>query len=67
MELFTIVKNSYEPIGKVFGKTVSEIDQDVEIIKKWLSAQPHLPETMGNYYLFDLQQINLILQKVLKY
>jgi hypothetical protein len=28
-------------------KTESSVDQDVQVVRKWLETQPHLPEVMG--------------------
>jgi hypothetical protein len=29
------------------GKPESTVDQDVQVVRKWLETQPHLPEVMG--------------------
>lgn len=35
------------------NENVATRDKDVEVIKEWLSKQPHLPQFDGNYISID--------------
>lgn len=41
-------------ILKYYGKTKDSIEEDVKIIQKWLTTQPHIPEITGGWKIDDL-------------
>lgn len=40
--------------AKLYEKTTSDLDQDVNILIEWMKAQPHLPEIPGKRNLFHV-------------
>lgn len=46
-ELFKNIDELRQKAYKIHNKTEKEVNEHVEIIKKWLETQPHLPEIMG--------------------
>lgn len=46
---FEVSEKNKLKIYQSFGKSKEDIDNDVEIIKKWLKTQKHLPEILGNF------------------
>jgi hypothetical protein len=45
--MFCIDDDVREQVAKMFGRTSKVLDEDVQIVKKWLQTQAHLPELMG--------------------
>lgn len=34
---------------KLYDKSISDLDQDINILKEWIKSQPHLPEIPGKF------------------
>lgn len=45
--LFELDPNSEQNVYNYFGVRKEKVDQDVQIVQKWLKTQTHLPEIMS--------------------
>uniref|UniRef100_A0A6P7GFC8 Alpha-tocopherol transfer protein-like n=1 Tax=Diabrotica virgifera virgifera TaxID=50390 RepID=A0A6P7GFC8_DIAVI len=48
MDTIGLLITEREKVRKKFEKSISETEQDIQIIKKWLGSQKHLPEISGD-------------------
>lgn len=48
-ELMVYTKEDEDAIWRIFGRTAQSAEEDVEIIKNWMKAQPHLPEVLRKF------------------
>lgn len=46
--LFELDQDSQANVYNYFEKTKTEVDNNIEHIRKWLQSQSHLSEIMGN-------------------
>lgn len=45
--LFQYSEDVITALLKIFGKTMEDIEKDVDTIKEWIKTQPHFPEIPG--------------------
>jgi hypothetical protein len=46
-DVFYGMESVRQKVYKEFNKTQESVSEDVQIIRKWLQTQPHLPEIMS--------------------
>lgn len=49
---FKLVANSEQKVYNYFGRTKEQVDEDIQIVKKWMETQTYLPEIMGMFTSF---------------